>query len=73
MDQCMIDVTKIDEINIGDEVILFGSDGTNEITVDEVAEKIGTISYEVLCMVGRRVPRVYIKDGIITMITDYLE
>lgn len=73
MDQCMIDVTGIDEINIGDEVILFGSDGINEITVDEVAQKIGTISYEVLCMVGRRVPRVYIKDGEITMITDYLE
>lgn len=73
MDQCMIDVTGIDEINIGDEVILFGSDGKNEITADEVAEKIGTVSYEVLCAVGRRVPRVYLKDGDIAMITDYLE
>ena len=40
-----------------------GRQGNEEITADEIAEKIGTISYEVLCMVAKRVPRVYVKNG----------
>jgi alanine racemase len=40
-----------------------GRQGGDEITVEEIAEKIGTISYEVLCIVGKRVPRVYMRDG----------
>jgi len=73
MDQCMIDVSEVEKIQVGDEVVLFGNDGVNTISVEEVAEKIGTINYEIICMVGRRVPRVYIQNGEIIKITDYLK
>lgn len=63
MDQCMIDVTEVNNINVGDEVILFGGGKTAEVSADDVAEKLGTINYEVVCKVGKRVPRVYIKSG----------
>lgn len=58
MDQFMIDVTDIPNVKTGDEVVLFGGD----LTVDEIAEKLGTINYEVVCMVGKRVPRRYISE-----------
>lgn len=60
MDQCMIDVTDVNNINIGDEVTLFGD---SVVTADSIAEKMGTINYEVACMVGKRIPRVYIRNG----------
>ncbi len=63
MDQCMIDVTNVNNISIGDEVILFGKGDEAELPVESLAEKMGTINYEILCMVGKRIPRVYIKDG----------
>ena len=72
MDQTMADVTGIKNIKIGDEVILFGTDGNNTITVDSVAQLAGTISYEVLSVVGKRVPRVYIKDGRVVKVLNYL-
>jgi alanine racemase len=72
MDQSMIDVTHIDNINIGDEVIIFGSDGNNTITVDSVAHLLGTINYEVVCSVSRRVPRAYIHDNKIIAEINYL-
>lgn len=72
MDQTMADVTHIKNIKIGDEVILFGTDGNNTITVDSVAAKAGTINYEVLSVVGKRVPRVYIKDGKVIKVLNYL-
>jgi alanine racemase len=45
---------------VGDEAVLIGRQGAEEITADEVAELQGTISYEVLCGIGPRVPRVYL-------------
>ena len=72
MDQCMIDVTDIENVEIGDEVVLFGDGKSGAPHIDEIAEKLNTINYEVVCMVGRRVPRVYIKDGNIVKILDYL-
>ncbi len=63
MDQCMIDVTEVNNINIGDEVILFGGGRNADISADDVAKLLGTINYEVVCMVAKRVPRVYIKSG----------
>lgn len=72
MDQCMIDVTDIPDVEIGDEVILFGDGKDNSPHIDEIAKKLGTINYEIVCMVGRRVPRVYIKNGDIVNIVDYL-
>jgi alanine racemase len=59
MDQCMVDVTHIPELSVGDEVILFGTDGNDSIRVDELADILGTINYEIVCMVSSRVPRVY--------------
>ena len=63
MDHTMVDVTDVRDVAPGDEVVLMGRQGGDEITAEEIAEKIGTISYEVLCMVGKRVPRVCIRDG----------
>ena len=59
MDQMMVDVTGLDDIKFGDEVILFGKSGDNNITVEELADLIGTINYEILCGIGKRVPRIY--------------
>ena len=72
MDQSMIDVTNIPDVNIDDEVVLFGFGKENYPHVDELAEKIGTINYEIVCMVARRVPRVYVSGGKIIKIRDYL-
>ncbi len=72
MDQCMVDVTDIDDVKVGDEVVLFGTQGQETILADELADKLGTINYEIVCMVSRRIPRVYIKDGKTAFIKDYL-
>ena len=61
MDQLMVDVTGIPGVVPGDTVTLAGRDGENVITWDEIGEKSGTVSYERICGIGRRVPRVY-KD-----------
>ncbi len=61
MDQFMVDVGNIPNAEPGDEVVLLGYQGNEEITADDIAEKIDTISYEVLCAINcRRVPRYYI-------------
>ncbi|MFQ5585859.1 MAG: alanine racemase [Thermodesulfobacteriota bacterium] len=60
MDLTMIDVTHIEGVSVGDEVMVFGRQGGEEITVDEVAEKAGTISYEIFCNISARVPRLYL-------------
>jgi len=60
MDMTMLDVTHIRGVTEGDEVVLIGRQGHDEITVNEVAEKAGTISYEILCGISSRVPRVYV-------------
>jgi len=72
MDQMMVDVTDIPGIGVGDIVTLIGNDGDETITVDELAGIAGTISYELLCMIGRRIPRVYKSCGEIVRIADYL-
>lgn len=71
MDQCMIDLTGL-SAKVGDEVILFGSDGKNTISIDDVAAYVGTINYEVVCMIDKRVPRVYTKDGKVVKVRDYV-
>jgi len=60
MDQCMIDVTNVNNINVGDEVILFSD---KEILADDVAKWMGTINYEVVCLVSKRIPRIYFENG----------
>ncbi len=63
MDQCMIDVTDVHTIAVGDEVILFGRSDTQTIKAADLAKCMGTIDYELLCAIGERVPRIYLKDG----------
>ena len=60
MDQFMVDVTKINDVQIGTEVILLGESGDESLTADEMAEMVGTIGYEIVCNISDRVPRVYI-------------
>ncbi|MBP3702303.1 MAG: alanine racemase [Lachnospiraceae bacterium] len=60
MDQFMVDVTEIQNVKEGDCVTIFGRDGQEEITVDEIAELAHSFSYEFLCSVSERVPRKYI-------------
>jgi alanine racemase len=59
MDFIMVDVTHIPRVAVGDEVVLMGRQGKERITPEEIAEKINSISYEVLCSIGKRVPRIY--------------
>ncbi len=60
MDLTMCDVTDIDGVEAGDEVVIIGSRGNKKIRAEDVAAKTGTISYEVFCSISKRVPRVYI-------------
>lgn len=60
MDQVMLQLDKVPEAKAGDEVVLIGEQGGERISAEEVAERWGTINYEVVCGIGRRVPRVYI-------------
>ncbi|MBQ6387243.1 MAG: alanine racemase [Ruminococcus sp.] len=66
MDQTMLDVTDIDKIEPGDEVVVFGTGANGEPTADTLAENTDTINYEVVCLVGKRVPRIYYRNGQIT-------
>lgn len=72
MDQCMIDLTDLPDVKLGDEVILIGEDNGLKMTADELASILGTINYEVLCMISRRVPRVYVKDKKVIKIRSYV-
>ncbi len=69
MDQCMIDVTNVHNIKAGDEVVIFGAD---TVTADTLAKNIGTINYEIVCMISKRIPRIYIKDGRTVRTLNYL-
>lgn len=59
MDQCMINVTHIPEVKLGDEVVLIGSQGADRLRAEDVAVKLGTNNYETISMVMARVPRIY--------------
>ncbi|MBR5992007.1 MAG: alanine racemase, partial [Clostridia bacterium] len=59
MDQFMVDVTAVPDVKQGDEVILIGKQGDCEITVDEIADIAGTINYEIVCGINKRVPRIF--------------
>ena len=61
MDQCMVDVTDVPDVKVGDEVIIMGTDGKNTILADDIAKATGTISYEIVCAFGQRLPKVYVK------------
>ena len=61
MDQCMIDVTNVNNISVGSFVTVFGYDDELPIPVENLSELCGTISYEILCNIGKRVPRIYYR------------
>jgi alanine racemase len=63
MDMCTIDVTSIPDCAVGDEVVLLGKQGSQYISANEIAAKAKTISYEVLCALGKRAPRVFLQKG----------
>lgn len=72
MDQLMVDVTGMG-VRQGDKVTVAGRDGENFISIEEIADSSGSFNYEFCCSVGLRVPRVYIKNGKIAEISNYLE
>jgi alanine racemase len=83
MDMFMVDVTDIDSrslsrlressgVVLGDEVVLIGKQGTETISADEMAKQLDTINYEITCLVGKRVPRVYLKKGKIIAVQSLL-
>ena len=74
MDQCMIDVSNVPgEVKIGDEAVLLGRQGEEEISIEELSELIcGFINYEYMVLLARRVPRVYRRGGKIVRAVNYL-
>ena len=69
MDQCMVRIDKDIDIKIGDEVIIFGE---SNIDIDDIAKDLGTINYEIICMVSRRVDRIYKERNVILQADSYL-
>ena len=61
MDQMLVDVTDIPEVQIGDDVVLLGQQGNERIFADDIAKLYGTISYEVITNINKRVPRIYVE------------
>ncbi len=72
MDQFMVDVTHIPEVEAGDTATIFGTDGKETISVDEIAKKADTINYEIICNINSRVTRVYMKNGEVESAFGYL-
>lgn len=70
MDQCMISVP--DEAVAGDEVVIIGAQGQDYISVEDIARQLGTINYEVTCMISTRVPRIYYRHGKAIFVENYL-
>ena len=63
MDQIMVDVTDIPDVKLDDKVILIGRSGTESITAEDIAAATGTINYEIVCGLSRRIPRAYYRGG----------
>lgn len=68
MDMCMVDITNVPQAQIGDEVLVIGEGNT----CDDMAEQLDTISYEVLCGINKRIPRIYKQNGITSEILQYI-
>ncbi|TDF96225.1 alanine racemase [Paenibacillus piri] len=63
MDQCMMNVTGVEDLHHEEEVVILGPQGDDRITAEEHAAWLGTVNYEITCMISHRVPRVYIRNG----------
>lgn len=73
MDQFMVSVDDIPDAEQGDEVTLIGTDGEERITMEELGDISGRFNYEFACTLGKRIPRVYLKNGQITEVKDYYD
>ena len=62
MDQCFVDVSDIKDVSVGDEVVLYGSQGKETISIESIAKQLNTIPYEVTCSISKRVPRIHINQ-----------
>ena len=71
MDQCMVDVTQIEGVSFGDKVTMIGKDGNEILPVEVLSELSGRFNYEFVCDLGKRIPRVYVRDGKIAEQVDY--
>lgn len=71
MDQCMVDVTEIEDVKFGDEVVLVGRDGDEYLSVETLSRLSDRFNYEFVCMMGKRIPREYIRRGEIQEQMDY--
>ncbi|MDD6023133.1 MAG: alanine racemase [Oscillospiraceae bacterium] len=72
MDMCMVDITGVPEAKVGDTVTVVGREGDLSITWDDWADELGTISYELVCDINKRVPRVYLKNGEVADCLQYI-
>ena len=63
MDQCIIDVTNVNNIKVEDEVVVAGGEKDSPVSFDRLAALAGTINYELFCLIGKRVPRIYIGES----------
>jgi alanine racemase len=73
MDHFMADATDIEEdILVGDEIIIIGEYGNRQVSAEELAAFLGTINYELVCRIGMRVPRVYMKNGVVRNSISYI-
>lgn len=72
MDQCMVDITDIPESRVGDEVIIYGDGMGNTLDINEISKLACTNKNEIVCRITRRTPRVYIKNGKIYKVVNYL-
>ncbi|SCZ77635.1 alanine racemase [Acidaminobacter hydrogenoformans] len=72
MDQCMVNVTGLD-VGVGESVTVFGGDETNKIWIEDMADWLGTNTHEIICRIDKRIPRVYIMNGKVVDVKDYLQ
>ena len=63
MDLTMVDLTDVPDVALGDEVVLFGAQGEAALPLEEVAQRSETLAYEIMCTIGKRVTRIYVRDG----------
>lgn len=73
MDQFMVDVTDIPDVDVDTEVTLIGTDGQEEIRVEDLSKLCGRFHYELICDIGKRVPRVYYRGGEVVGTKDYFD
>jgi alanine racemase len=72
MDQCVVDITDLKDIQVGSEAVIFGDGSNNTVTIQELAEKAQTNKNDIVSKISRRVPRVYLKNGKIVHVRNYL-